>query len=237
MNVQTALAAAAGLVALAFALSTLDRWELRRRPHELAWSVALFMFAAGAFALWAGAATGWHPFVFRLFYLFGAILNVPFLALGTIFLLAGRRAGERAAALVALASAFAAGVVLVAPMHGRIRPQELPQGSDVFGALPRVLAAVASAGGALVVFGGAVYSAWRFRRGRMVWANALIAAGTLVLSAGGVLNSVFDAMTAFAVTLVVGIAVIYAGFLVANANGAPAARPSQRDPAGAGRRT
>jgi hypothetical protein len=235
MNVQTALAAAAGLVALAFALSTLDRWELRRRPHELAWSVALFMFATGAFALWAGAAAGWHPLVFRLFYLFGAIVNVPFLALGTIYLLAGRRAGDRVGAVIALGSAFAAGVVLVAPMHGRIRPHELPQGSDVFGALPRVLAAVASAGGALVVFGGAVASAWRFRRGRMVWANALIALGTLVLSAGGILNSVFDAMTAFALTLVAGIAVIDAGFLVATA--APVARPSRPDPAEAGRRT
>jgi hypothetical protein len=239
MSQQTALAAAAGLVALAFGLTLLDRWELRRRPHELAWAVALFLFSAGAFALWTGAATGWNPAAFRLFYLFGAIVNVPFLALGTIYLLGGRKAGDRAAAAISLLSAFAAGVVLAAPMHGRIRPDELPRGSEVFGALPRVLAAVASAGGAIVVFGGAAWSAWRFRRGRMVWANGLIAAGTLILSAGGIFNSVFDAMTAFAVTLVAGIAVIYAGFLVASAptGAAPAARPSRRDLAGAGRRT
>ena len=170
-----------------------------------------------------------------MFYVLGAIVNVPFLALGTIYLLAGRRAGDRAAAAIALASAFATGVVIAAPMHGHIRPHELPRGSDVFDALPRVLAAVASAGGALVVFGGAAWSAWRFRRGHMVWANALIAVGTLVLSAGGILNSVFDAMTGFAVTLVAGIAVIYAGFLVAIAT--PASAPSPRVPAGAGRRT
>ena len=36
MNV--ALAAAATLVSTAFALSTLDRWLRRRRPHELAWT-------------------------------------------------------------------------------------------------------------------------------------------------------------------------------------------------------
>lgn len=235
MTAQTALAAGAGVVAVAFGLSTFDRWELRRRRHELAWSVALFFFAAGAFALWAGAATGWHAGAFRAFYVFGAIVNVPFLGLGTIYLLRGRSSGDRAAAVVALASAFAAGVVLAAPLRAPIQADTLPRGSDVFGALPRVLAAVASAGGALVVFGGAAWSAWRFRRGHMVWANVLIALGTLILSAGGVFNSVFDAMTAFAVTLVAGIAVIYAGFLVATA--VPAAAPSRPSPRAARRRT
>jgi hypothetical protein len=205
--------------------------------------VALFLFAAGAFALWAGAAAGWSAATFRLFYLFGAIVNVPFLALGTIYLLAGRRAGDRAAAVISLLSAFAAGIVVAAPMHGRITPHTLPRGSEVFDALPRVLAAVASAGGAIVVFGGAAWSAWRLRRGPMVWANVLIAAGTLILSAGGILNSVFDAMTGFAVTLVAGIAVIYAGFLIASssagapASARPAAGPSRRVLAGAGPRT
>ncbi len=43
----------------------------------------------------------------------------------------------------------------------------------------------------------------------------LIAAGTLVLGAGGLFNSVLDEMEAFAVTLLVGIALLFAGFLVA----------------------
>ncbi|MGZ4728982.1 MAG: hypothetical protein ACXWB2_14780, partial [Acidimicrobiales bacterium] len=50
--------------------------------------------------------------------------------------------------------------------------------------------------------------------GRLAAANLLIAAGTLILSAGGLLNSVVDEMNAFAISLVVGIAVIFAGFLL-----------------------
>src|ERR1700716_435924 len=46
--VQSALAAGATLVAVAFAMSTFDRWLARRRRHELAWAVALVLFAAGA---------------------------------------------------------------------------------------------------------------------------------------------------------------------------------------------
>jgi hypothetical protein len=52
-----------------------------------------------------------------------------------------------------------------------------------------------------------------------VWSNGLIALGTLILGASGTLNSVFGAMTAFAVTLLVGISVIFAGFLVATSSG------------------
>lgn len=231
MTLTLALAATATLVALAFAGSTYERWLARRRRHDLAWSLSLVFFASGALALWAGAALGWDNVTFRLFYLFGAVLNVPFLALGTVYLLGGQRRGDRWAAAVALAGAFAAGVVLVTPLRGQIDPDVLPRGSDVFGALPRVLAAVASGVGASVVFGGAIWTAVRLLRGRrlpsgrpspaapgrLAAGNLLIAAGTAVLSTSGLLNSVLGEMDAFAVTLTVGVTVLFVGFLVASA--------------------
>src|SRR4051794_7450435 len=135
---------------MAFAMSTFERWLARRRRHELAWSIALALFALASAALAAGAGLGWNGGWFRLFYLFGAIVNVPFLALGTVYLLGGERRGDRWAAVVALFAAFAAGVITVAPFTGPVPTDVLPQGSDVFGPLPRVLAAVASSVGALV---------------------------------------------------------------------------------------
>jgi hypothetical protein len=212
-----ALAAGSTVVAVAFAASLLERWVVRRRPHELAWSIALGLFACGSLALWAGAALGWSAWSFRLFYAFGAVLNVPFLAVGTIYLLAPRR-GHLVAGGVALAGAFAAGVVAVAPLTGPIPSATLPQGSDVFGALPRILAATFSAGGATVVFAGAAWSAVRLARGhgprRLAGGNAVIALGTAILSMSGLLNSVLGEMKAFAITLTLGIAVLFAGFLI-----------------------
>src|SRR5438067_12353690 len=99
---QSALAGAATLVAAAFAMSTFERWLRRRRRHELAWTVALALFAIGALFLWIGASSGWTVPVFRGFYLFGAVVNVPVLAVGTVYLLGGRRAGDRWALAVAL---------------------------------------------------------------------------------------------------------------------------------------
>ena len=87
MNAETALAAAAALVSLAFAAATYERWGLSRARHEAAWTIALGLFCAAAGALWWGAGIGWTLPAFRIFYLLGAVLNVPILALGTIYLL------------------------------------------------------------------------------------------------------------------------------------------------------
>src|SRR4051812_104888 len=92
---DAALAAAATLVSIAFALSTLDRYLRRQRPQELAWSVSLGLFAIGAGALWWAETRGWSLATFRVFYLCGAVLTVPWLALGTVYLLAGRSIGDR----------------------------------------------------------------------------------------------------------------------------------------------
>ena len=218
---QIALAAAATLVSLAFAATVFERWLDRRRPQDLAWATSLGLFAAGAASLWWGASAGWSPGPFRAFYAFGAVLNVPILALGTVYLLVDRRRADRIAQLTVVASAVAAGVVLAAPIEPSFAPNVLPQGSDVFGAGPRVAAAVASSVGALVVILGSLWSMVRLFRSSAPRArtgavgNGLIVLGVLVLSVGGLLNSVFDEMTGFAVSLLVGISLIFAGALVA----------------------
>jgi hypothetical protein len=236
--VNAALAAAATLVAVAFAFSTTDRWMRRRRPHDAAWSVSLAMFALGAAALWWAETRGWSLASFRLFYLFGAVLNVPWLGLGTVYLLTGRRAGDVARQWLVLLSGLAAGIVLFAPTRTPVSGADLPTGKDVFGVAPRVLAAVGSGVPALVIIGGAVWSAVRLARRRvpalvgaqravssprrLVAGNLLIATGTLVLSASGTLAGRLGKDRAFAITLLSGIVVLFAGFLVASAPARPA---------------
>ena len=143
-GVNAALAAAATLVAVCFAFSTLDRWLRRGRPHDLAWSVSLALFAAGAGALWWAETRGWSLGSFRLFYLCGAVLNVPWLALGTVYLLAGRAVGDAVRWWLVLLSGLSAGVVMFAPTRTAVSGKDLPTGKEVFGVAPRVLAATGS---------------------------------------------------------------------------------------------
>lgn len=235
---NVALAAAATLVALAFTLALFDRWLARRRRHEGAWTVSMALFTVASFALFVGVADGWTSLSFRAFYLFGAILNVPWLALGTIELLAGPRWGTWCGRALALLSAFAAGVVLEAPLRAPIPSDGLPAGKELFGPAPRILAGVCSGVASLVVIGGALWSAWRLLRGqrrsaaagrvavprRLALGNVLIAVGTGTLGASGTFAGRFGAARAFAVTLTVGVLILFVGFLVASASGRSAKR-------------
>jgi hypothetical protein len=88
---------------------------------------------------------------------------------------------------------------------------------------------VASAGGAVVILGGALWSIARRRQPRAMVSNGLIAVGTLALGASGLSNSVLDAMSAFAVSLLIGITVIFAGFLVATTEPPVPAGPARSE--------
>lgn len=238
MTVNVALSAAATLVAAAFAISTFDRWIRRRRPHDGAWTVSLVLFVLGSGALWWAQARGWSLASFRVFFLAGAIVNVPWLALGTVYLLAGRDIGDRARAWLIGLSGAATGVVLIAPTKAPVDPGELPQGSELFGVAPRVFAAVGSGVAALVIIVGAVWSIGRVMRGRVpalgaqhrhivdgkraAIANGLIALGTLILSASGTLAGRLGEERAFIVTLLIGVSVLFSGFLAASSSRTPA---------------
>lgn len=238
MTVNVALSAAATLVASAFAISTFDRWLRRRRPHDGAWTVSLALFALGSGALWWAQSRGWSLPSFRIFFLAGAILNVPWLALGTVYLLAGPRRGHQVRTWLIGLSGAAAGVVLIAPTATDVEPTTLPKGSELFGVAPRVFAAVGSGVAALVIIAGALWSIGRVVRGRVPaigahhrqigsWrriaaGNACIAGGTLILSASGTLAGRLGEERAFIVTLLIGVTVLFSGFLVASGSQRPA---------------
>jgi len=223
--VVVALAFVATAVSSLFAQAMLVRYTRDRRPQDGAWALALGMFALASVALATGTATGWDKGTFRVFYLFGAVLDVPWLALGTVYLLASATIARRTRQVLLVLSGFAAGVLVIAPMDA-VHGTAIPVGKDVFGALPRVLAAVGSGVGAIVIVGGAVYSAVRFARdrsapghARLAGANTLIALGTLVLSSGGLIQGAVGHDEAFTATLAIGITVIYSGFLLAATRG------------------
>src|SRR5690349_425348 len=216
------LAFIATAIATVFANATAVRWSRTRAPHQAAWTVALALFALASAALATGASTGWDEGTFRAFFLLGAVINVPWLALGTVYLLTNVKVGNRVRAGLLVFTGLGIGVMLATPVHGAIDPNSIPVGSEHLDALPRALAGIGSGVGATVVFVGAAWSAVRFARSRrpgsgyLAGGNALIALGTLILSSGGLLQGIVGSDEAFAISLAVGIAVIYGGFVVAS---------------------
>ncbi|MEY2398714.1 MAG: hypothetical protein QOJ00_1888 [Actinomycetota bacterium] len=216
---DTALAAGAAALAAAFCAATWERWLLKKRRHELAWSCAFALYALASLALAMGIQGGWSGFVFRWFYAAGAVATVPILAIGTIYLHFGKKIGDQVAAATVILTAIGVGVVMAAPFTHPLPVDELAQGSKVFGAAPRIFAAVGSGVGAMAVIIGSAYTALRTRVPRIAQANILIALGVIANGASGLLNSVVGETRGFVVMLAIGITLLFAGFLLATTPG------------------
>lgn len=210
-----ALPIAACLISLACTL-VIARDAIRRpRPDKLAWVVAFAVFAVAAGTEVAGSLTEWTPTLARVYYLTGAVLIVGYLALGELYLLAGRRIARYAPGAALLITAIAATIVFNASVD------EARLAADGWDAIARgtalkVLAISLNAGGTLVVVVGALYSAWRFRRSgtqrhRMIGC-VLIAAGTLVAASGGTLTRLGHDEYLY-IGMAAGVAIIFAGYL------------------------
>jgi hypothetical protein len=202
----------ATVVATTFSVAT---WRAsRQRGAALrVWSFALAQFAVGAGALAWGIAFGWTPATYRVFYGFGAVLNVGWLGLGTLWLVWYRSAAVAITVLLALVSAWALGVVattdLVPGASGAFVGEQLPAASEVMPVLVRNLSRWFSITGSVVVLAGLGMSiALRRNAGGL----ALLALGVVV---AGVASELARAgyVTVFSVGLAAGICLMYAGFV------------------------
>jgi hypothetical protein len=229
----------AAAAAAAFAAAVLRQYTRRRRPYQLAWGVALSMFAVASLALAVGVSAGWTPLSFKLYYLFGAVLNVPWLALGTVELLAtqggpggppgwspGGSTRARAYA-VGLAAFTLLGVVLVALARvdgGDLAGRLLPEGKEFLPPAVRVLAVLGNTVGTVIVVGGAVASglAMRSRRDlRPRFQGTLLIALGVLLAAGGGVFAFLASSDKLALGLALGATVMYLGFRRASAPAHP----------------
>jgi hypothetical protein len=214
---------AAAAVALVFAGALARRYLARRRSHQALWAIALAMYAAASAVVALGASGGWTAAEFRWYWALGAVLNVPYLAQGELDLLIERPAVRRVLyVLLAFVTAYTIAVVRTADVSTQALAQELPSGKEVFGdgtaahRLPQLVAIPAY----LVLVGGALWSAWRMRgrpdlRDRF-WGTLLIAVGATVIAGFGSAFAALGRLAPFSVSLLVGIAVMFWGFLRAS---------------------
>lgn len=211
---------AAAVISAAFSACLIGQFRDRRKPHQLVWSLALAAFAVASLSAGIGIMAGWNDALFRSYYLFGAVINVPILALGTIYLYFSPRLSWAAAVWIGAACFYAVVAVLSADLEVPLAGLRagIPAGSAVMPASIRLLSRMYSYAGFLVVVGGAVWSVFklahrseaRFRR--LAQGNALIALGTIVVAVGSAFAR-FGEGAYFAVGLAAGVSIMFAGFL------------------------
>jgi hypothetical protein len=218
------------VVALAFAGMLARRYLERRRPPEILWALALVMYAVASAALALGAGDGWSTGEYRAYWLFGAVLNVPFLAMGEVYLLLKRRLVAELLLLVLLfATAFALNRIRTATLVATALEADLPRGSRAWANDPFALdlARLYSFAGFFVLLGGTLWSAWGMRaadelRNRFLGTLG-IAIGASVVAAGSAFAAAGN-LAGFSLMITAGVAVMFWGFR--RASRASVARPS-----------
>lgn len=188
------LPAASSIVTFVFAFMVLRKWVERRQPYMLLWGIGFVMYGIGGAMEAIFGFAGWSPTVFRLWYLFGAILVAAWLGQGTVYLLVHRRIGNVKLAnilmtILALGSLYA----LVRVMGAQLDPSQMLEnelsGHAITSSGVRVLTPFFNLYGVIMLAGGAIYSAYYFWKtkaaaNRMI-GNILIAAGAMMPAFGG----------------------------------------------------
>ncbi len=75
------------IVSFAFAFMLIRAYRERKVTFQLMWGIALALFGLGFVGEALGLALGWTQFSAKLYYLFGGILAVGYLSMGTMYLL------------------------------------------------------------------------------------------------------------------------------------------------------
>jgi hypothetical protein len=219
----------AGLVGLAFGAIVLKQFADRRRPYQAAWGGALLCF--GAAALWeaAGVYGGWTSPLYKAYYLLGAIVNVGWLGVGTVYVLAPRRWGHLAAAVMGVITVLAVPAVLLAPTDAHLLQASVP-GRGAIGAPATFFPPVTNTIGSVLLIGGAAWSAFRGYRSRAgaarVLGMVLLAAGALVVAGTHTVAQVRNLYAVQPVGEAIGILVMFVGYLAVEARALPMRRRS-----------
>jgi hypothetical protein len=213
----------AAAVTYCFAAAVFDQYLDRRRAYQLIWCLSLAAFAVSFTAQFVASVTEWTPTLFRTWYGFGALNAVPLLGLGTVYLLCPRWAKIAGTIIAAELMFWGFARIYGVPLEAALVPVAGATHPDTQAVLPpdiRSTAVLLNSLGTLVLFVGAAWSAWSFRRRHTaphrVVSNLLIAGGALLAGAAGGLEK-FGQPSLLYLGNLAGITVIFLGFLRSSA--------------------
>jgi len=219
--VNTLLPFVSSIVSFVFAVMVFKRYLTRRGEHLLLWAIGMTMYGIGGFCEAFYGVFGWNPLIFRLWYLFGAMLVAAWLGQGTVYLLAKKKWANILMIILGVASLYGALRVFGATLDPAAMTNSLHTGSELSGkgivsGGVRSLTPFFNLYGTVTLVGGATYSAFIFWRKRIllhrVIGNVLIAAGALLPAFGGAFSR-FGIGGALYITELLGAILMFIGFI------------------------
>ncbi|MCY0886754.1 MAG: hypothetical protein OWV35_12895 [Firmicutes bacterium] len=220
----TTLYWAAAVLAAVFAVILAGRYRERHAPFYLWWTFS-FSFYVMAFVMEAlTVATNWHLLWQYQLYVIASSSLVGTMSVGTTYLAVPRRWAHGYAGFIILLILGVAVTVFALPpaLHGSWTQLNAGIGGIV-GPTQLFYVLMASIGGTVVIL-GALWSWWKTRR----LYNLLIAAGALVSTSGGTLASTGIGLSALPLMNIIGLLLIFWGYLESRAVPAAGAAATPR---------
>lgn len=233
MNI--ALSLAGTLISLVFAAVVYRQFTNRLRPYQLVWSLALLIFGLGTFCQFVAELHGWSAPIYRIWYYTGAMLAAAYFGQGTVYLIAPRPLAHGSLAVLIALSLEGLALVLSVPVDMTSALSNGAVTGDGFPLFMLFFLIPLNTYGTIALVGGALWSVFKFWRsrafGRRALGTLLIAIGGLTVALGGTAER-FGIPGLLYVTEMIGVAIIFVGYLQTVA---PSHRPAaQASPAPAG---
>lgn len=157
---------------------------------------------------------GWNPWVFRAWYVTGALCGGAPLAQGTVYLMLRRRVAHVLSVLLVAAIVAGAVLVVLSPVSPPLDGHRL-SGASLDWQRIRLLSPFINSYAAIFLIGGAIVSAVRYRnqseQRHKYLGNIVIAIGAILPGIGGTFTR-FGHVEVLYVTEFIGLLLIYVGF-------------------------
>lgn len=178
------------LIAAFFSWEVFKRYQQRGGLHLLWWSIGILCFGIGTFVESCVTLFGWHPLLFRMWYISGALLGAAPLAQGTVYLLLRKKAGHWLTAFLLIFTITAAACVCLTPLDIKLVVGNKLSSKVILWNWVRLFSIVLNVYAVIFLGGGALLSAIRFGKRGVVHrprfiGNMLIFLGTMCAATGG----------------------------------------------------
>jgi hypothetical protein len=215
---------AAALLALIFASNLVSRYRAKKSPFYLWWSISFFLYVI-AFGMEAlTVSSNWNSVFEYQLYIIGSAGLVGAMSVGTTYLaLPKTKVAVGYAVYFVLVEVLLAIFAFVNPpvLHGSWAT--LNAGKNAIVGTTHIFYLLLAAVGGPIVLIGALWSWWKTRR----YYNLLIALGALVPSSAGTLASQGIATAIFPVMNIIGLVLIFWGYVYSRSSGQGRVNQSQ----------
>lgn len=213
------------VIAVIFTLVLYRRWRQKPTATYLAWwMIGVFCYGIGTLTESLTTLYGWQPWLFRAWYISGALLGSAPLAQGTVYLTVSKRVANGLTVALALFITVAAICALLTPINMALVEPYRMSGLVMAWQWVRVFSPFLNLYALIFLVGGALWSAWLYWRrdnmlGTRVLGNICIAAGALLPGIGGSFAR-FGWIEVLYATELIGLLLIWLGYQLMVADGA-----------------